>query len=232
MKRKEVMRMTNKIKEVWEKLHSQSKFRPKYPSEIVVQYIFRNFKRDGKTKILDLGCGAGRHVFFMANENIDTYGIDISKEGVEYTKEVLEDLKLKGTIVEGTISNLPYRNNYFDGLISCGVLYYCTIDEIKKSIKEIYRVLKDDGKALIVVRTVEDYRCGNGEEIEKNTFIINEKEETKCAFNENGLTMHFFTKEEIKQLFKEFKCVTIDKIEETHHNGKFKDSNFLIQLEK
>ncbi|APF24538.1 class I SAM-dependent methyltransferase [Clostridium butyricum] len=224
--------MINNRKDIWGNLHSQSKFRPKYPSEIVVQYVFRNFKRDGKTKILDLGCGAGRHVFFMANENINTYGVDISKEGVEYTNEVLRKLKLKGTIVEGIISKLPYESNFFDGLISCGVLYYCTMDEIKKSVKEIYRVLKNNGKALIVVRTTEDYRYGNGEEVEKNTFIINEKDEDKCAFNENGLIMHFFTKDEIEKLFKEFKSVTIDKIEETSCNGRFKDSNFLIKLEK
>jgi hypothetical protein len=30
----------------------------------------------------------------------------------------------------------------FDGIISYGVLYYCTVYEIKESVKEIYRVLK------------------------------------------------------------------------------------------
>ena len=60
-------------REQWIDLHKNKRYRPKYPSETVVQFVFRNFERDGKTKVLDLGCGAGRHVFFMGNENIIPY---------------------------------------------------------------------------------------------------------------------------------------------------------------
>lgn len=224
--------MVNNTKELWETLHKQSRFRPKYPSEMVVQYVFRNFKRDGQTKVLDLGCGAGRHLYFMANENLDAYGVDISADGVEYTNELLKAHNLKGEAVVGTIDNIPYEDEMFDGMISYGVLYYCDIKEIKQSCNEIYRVLKNDGKALIVVRTTDDYRYGQGTEIEENTFIINEEDDKKCAFNENGMKMHFFTREEIQELFKNFTTVTIDKIEETSQNEKYKDSNFIIQLVK
>ncbi|NFO13098.1 class I SAM-dependent methyltransferase [Clostridium botulinum] len=224
--------MSEETKILWRKLHSQSRFRPKYPSELIVQYVFKNFKRDGKAKVLDLGCGAGRHVFFMANENLETYGIDISNEGVEYTKKILEQSDLKGNIECGSVSDLPYSDNYFDGIISYGVLYYCSIEEIKKAINEIYRVLKRGGKALVVVRTTKDYRYGNGTEIERNTFFIEEQDKNKCAFNENGMKMHFFTKSEIKTLFIAFKDIMIDTIEQTSENEKYKDSNFIIQLEK
>jgi len=222
----------NRIKELWEKLHAQSRFRPKYPSELVVQYVFRNFKRDGNTKVLDLGCGAGRHSYFMARENIDVYGIDISSEGVAYTDKILKQDNLKGEFKVGTLDNIPYGNEFFDGIISCGVLYYCIFSEIEKSAEEIYRVLKKGAKALITIRTINDYRYGQGEEIEKNTFLINEKNEEKCAFNENGMKMHFFTREEVLKLFDKFSEIKIDTIEETFENGKYKDSNFIVQLTK
>lgn len=57
------MQKENINKEQWIALHQNKRYRPKYPSETVVQFVFRNFIRDGKTKVLDLGCGAGRHVF-------------------------------------------------------------------------------------------------------------------------------------------------------------------------
>src|SRR3712207_9523380 len=107
----------------WEKLHEQARFRPKYPSEEVVQFVFRNFKRDGKERVLDLGCGAGRHVYFMANESIDAYGCDISREGISYTKNMLERSGLRANLSVASINKLPYENDYFNGLISCGVLY-------------------------------------------------------------------------------------------------------------
>lgn len=78
-------------KELWTNLHKESRYRPKYPSETVVQYVFRNFERCGSEKVLDLGCGAGRHIFFMAAEGIIPYGLDYSSEGVTYTQNMLQE---------------------------------------------------------------------------------------------------------------------------------------------
>lgn len=224
--------MNTDIQNKWEKLHEQSRFRPKYPSEEIIQFVFRNFKRNGKEKVLDLGCGAGRHVYFMANEGIDVYGCDISREGINYTQELLNRNNLSASLNVASIDKLPYEDNFFDGLVSYGVLYYCKIEQIKKAVLEIYRVLKQGGKALIVVRNINDYRFKNGKEIEKNTFILNESDSTKCAFNENGMVMHFFDRNEIVELFYKFTKVSIDEIIHTHDNGKFSDSNYEIIIEK
>lgn len=224
--------MDEKMQILWQNLHKQGRFRPKYPAEIVVQFVFRNFTRDGKSRVLDLGCGAGRHVYFMASENIDTYGIDISRDGIEYTKEILKYNGLNANLKVAGVDKIPFEDNYFDGIISYGVLYYCCIDEIKDAAKEIFRVLKPNGKAFIVVRNTKDYRYGKGEKVEKNTFIINVEDENQCAFNENNMKMHFFTSEEIKVFFKDFSKITIDEIIETHENGEFCDSNFIISLVK
>lgn len=217
---------------LWESLHKENRFRPKYPSEAVVQFVFRNFNRNGKTKVLDLGCGAGRHVYFMANENIDTYGTDISKDGIEYTEEILKHHGLSADLKIASVDNIPYDDNYFDGIICYGVLYYCDITEINISVKEIFRVLKPNGRVLIVVRNTDDYRYGKGKEIEKNTFLIEEEDKNKCAFNESGMKMHFFCKSEIEELFENFSKIEIDEIIETHESGKYRDANFIISLIK
>ncbi len=220
----------------WNEMHKNRKFRPKYPSEQVVQYIFRNFKRDGKEKILDLGCGAGRHTLFMANENIIPYGIDYSESGVYYTKENLDENGYSGykdNIVVADVTNLPFQDSFFDGVISYGVLYYIGFDQIKKAVEEIFRVLKPNGRAFIVVRSTEDYRAKSGTETEEhNSLIVNEDNSEKCASNENGMLMHFFDRDEIEQLFTSFSSLTIDLIEETHDNETFKDSNYLIRVSK
>ncbi|WP_434296954.1 class I SAM-dependent methyltransferase [Clostridium sporogenes] len=224
--------MDKNMQSLWGNLHKQNRFRPKYPSEMVVQFVFRNFNRDGKTKVLDLGCGAGRHVCFMAGENIHAYGVDISKDGIDYTRELLNTYNLKADLKVCGVDNISYEDNYFDGLICYGVLYYCCTEEINKAVNEIYRILKPNGKALIAVRNIKDYRFGEGKEIEENTFLIKEDDKNKCAFNENGMKMHFFSLEEVQELFKNFSKVEIDEIVETHENRKYKDSNFIIKLTK
>jgi ubiquinone/menaquinone biosynthesis C-methylase UbiE len=216
----------------WEELHQRARFRPKYPAESVVQFVLRNFKRDKQNKILDLGCGAGRHVCFLAEENFDTFGTDISKDGLAYTQEVLSRKKLQATLKVGSVSDIPFADEHFDGIICYAVLYYCKAQEIKKAVDEIYRVLKPGGLVYLEVRNTDDYRYGKGEKIEDNTFIICEDNVKKCAYNESGMVMHFFLEEEIRQLFKCFSSVMIDRICESHENGQYFDNNFKIVLEK
>ena len=38
-------------------------------------------------KMLDLGCGIGRHVIYGNENNIDTYGFDLSQEAINYAQE-------------------------------------------------------------------------------------------------------------------------------------------------
>lgn len=224
--------MKNAMQEKWDMLHQQSRFRPKYPSEQVVQFVFRNFKRGKNTRILDLGCGAGRHVYFMASEKIDTYGLDISSEGIINAQKYIENAGLNAKLKIGSVDLIPFDDNFFDGIICYGVLYYCKKNEIQKAVNEIYRVLKKGGKGLLIVRNKSDYRFGKGIEIEQNTFIIDEQNESNRAFNENSMIMHFFERDEVEKLFDQFRYVFIDEIIETYDNGKICDSNFKIIFEK
>ena len=224
-------------REQWTKLHQNKRYRPKYPSEIVVQFVFRNFDRNGETKILDLGCGAGRHVFFMGREGIVPDGIDYSEAGIQFTKESMNEYGMSNyaeNMRVGSLTQLPYKDIFFEGVICYGVLYYLNTEEIHKAVDEMKRVLKPGGKILLVVRTTEDYRFDDRQLIdgESNTIIISEENANRCANSENGMLMHFFEEEELRQLFSDFKTVNIDYIKETHDNQQFCDCNYILTAEK
>lgn len=224
-------------REQWTKLHQNKRYRPKYPSETVVQFVFRNFDRNGETKILDLGCGAGRHVFFMGREGIVPYGIDYSEAGIQFTKESMNEYGMSNyaeNMRVGSLTQLPYKDNFFEGVICYGVLYYLNTEEIHKAVDEMKRVLKPGGKILLVVRTTEDYRFDDRQLIdgESNTIIISEENANRCANSENGMLMHFFEEEELRHLFSDFITVNIDYIKETHNNQQFCDCNYILTAEK
>jgi 2-polyprenyl-3-methyl-5-hydroxy-6-metoxy-1,4-benzoquinol methylase len=48
--------------------------------------ILALFKKHNVNRILDLGCGSGRHVIYFAKKGFDVYGIDVAKEGIKITK--------------------------------------------------------------------------------------------------------------------------------------------------
>lgn len=228
-----------KNRQLWTELYQDSRHHTRYPKEEVVQFVCRNFARDGSCRILDLGCGAGRHVIFMAQENIIPYGLDFSPSGVAHTRNWLEKIGRGGKYLEniqvGNATDIPYKDEMFDGLICIGVLYYMAAEDIKKAVSEIYRVLRSGGKSLILMRSTDDYRCKSSDAVptkERNTFIVGERDTTRSANCENGMLMHFVERTELEELFQDFQSVTIDRITITHDNESYADDDFLITCVK
>lgn len=54
-------------KEKWDELHAERKLH--YPNEDVVRFVMRNWQANKEGLIaLDLGCGSGRHLVYLAKE--------------------------------------------------------------------------------------------------------------------------------------------------------------------
>ena len=143
---------SNLGQEHWNNKYTQQNMAPTYPVSYITDFAFKNFKPGGR--VLDLGCGMGRHVKFLAQFGFDAFGCDYSSQGVLHTKELLNSSGLKADVREADMLELPY-----DDLISYGVLFYAKDEvEIKKALSEVYRVLKKGGSAFFQVRNLEDDR--------------------------------------------------------------------------
>lgn len=96
----------------------------------------------GKTTILDAGCGTGLLAKKLERFG-STWGIDVSREAVKYTKSRGIKAKL------ASINKLPFKKNSFDLVVSIDVLYHKQVNDTK-ALNEFYRVLKPGG--IVVVR--------------------------------------------------------------------------------
>ena len=47
-------------------------------------------KQNKVKTVLDLGCGSGRHIVFLAKQGFEVYGMDSSKSGLKQTREWLK----------------------------------------------------------------------------------------------------------------------------------------------
>ena len=98
---------------------------------------------------------------------------------------------------------------------------------MRATIKEIYRILKPGGKAILVVRTTDDYRYGKGRKIGENTYVM-DIEET----NEKDMIIYFFDLNMVSESFKDFRILGIEKTETTLSNRMIKNSDWIIVAEK
>ncbi len=220
----------DKNKELWNKVYANAYNRPRYPNEHLVAFAMKNFPRGGG--ILDLCCGSGRHLKFLAENGFKAYGCDVSEEGVFHAKEMLKEYHLQGEVLVASMEKIPFESDFFDGLFSIGSLMYGTKEQIQSNAKEIYRVLKKGAKAYLNLRSVLDYRHINGKVISKYEVIVDEKDSSRPAYGENGMRVYHFDEEEVRRIYADFSHLTCDTIRHSFENNAYANDNLIVVLTK
>lgn len=109
------------------------------------------------TKVIDVGCGAGRHTFEAFRRGADVIGFDQSVSDLNDVDEILQAMKkqgevpasAKGEAVKGDALDLPYADGTFDCVIASEILEHVPDDD--QAIAQLVRVLKPGGALAITV---------------------------------------------------------------------------------
>lgn len=100
-----------------------------------------------KDSILDIGCGGGMTLKRMSEmvKQGQLTGVDYSVVSVQESKKLNEvDIKNgKMEIIEASVEDMPFSDNSFDKIITVESFYFWP--KPAENLKEVYRVLKQDG---------------------------------------------------------------------------------------
>ncbi len=86
----------------------------------------------------------------------------IDKKGIARTKSIIKEMALAGRIdvrIEDVTKPMTYPDNHFDFIYARLILHYLSEDELDKTLKEFYRVMKPTGSVFIVVRATGDWEA-------------------------------------------------------------------------
>jgi len=97
---------------------------------------------DPELKAIDFGCGTGAFTSKLAKYPFKKFGIDISKNCIDYAKKQYPDI----TFSIGDIEQTDFDSNYFDVVFLSGVLHH--FSDFSKVLKEAHRILKPGGCVL------------------------------------------------------------------------------------
>lgn len=99
-------------------------------------------------KLLDIGCGTGYLLKASVQRGLQTYGVDISEEAVKIAKQISPNSQ----IIIGKGEDLKLPDKFFDYVTCLGSLEHFL--DMKKGVKEMVRVGKDDGLFCIGVPNI------------------------------------------------------------------------------
>lgn len=95
-------------------------------------------------KVLEIGFGTAINLKFYPDNVKHIIGIDVNEGMLKQAKKKIAESKIKVEIIHQSSETLLFEDNSIDAVVSTYTL--CSIKNIDSALKEIYRVLKPNGK--------------------------------------------------------------------------------------
>jgi len=204
-----------------------------YPSEVMLRSIFSNsyFNIENINEggnLLDIGTLYTNNMTPFVDRGWRCFGTEVTDESVQIARE---SAKLNGLDVDVSLGfnmALPYEDKKFDLLLSLSTIHYEeNEDDVKAALSEFYRVLKNDGVALIQTVAPKHDIFTNSKKIKKNIYQLNMQDDIR-----NGQKFIFFKQinDFIDIASNFFKEIEIARVTESYPKGCI--DYWLVKLQK
>jgi tellurite methyltransferase len=136
------------------------------------------------SRVLDLGCGVGRHALMYAAQGHQVAALDAAEDGLA---ELTRKADLAGLVVEtklGKMDDLPFADEMFDHVLSYNVIYHADEDIMGRTIREIRRILRPGGTfqgTMLTLRglAMTHAKLPGGRKVSRNTWVFDDDEGDK-----------------------------------------------------
>lgn len=185
--------------------------------------------QDKVSLIIGPGCGEEAiQLNFLTKSKV--IGLDITYESAHATNHLLQKFDFESGIgIQGDARFLPIKSNSIDFVFSHGVIHHSP--DINKSIEEVYRVLKKEGKFCISLYHKHGLAWlkfllaailkGNWTKKSLNKYISTETEKSWISSQEKNPHTQLFSKNDCHKLFSKFQKLKV-------RAGSFKTPNNLL----
>lgn len=183
----------------WETAYAKGQNFVFYPHEEIIRFLARHVRRrtgldsykdimpgaEG-SRLLDVGCGIGRHLVLSHQMGFDTYGIDLSSKAISLARDWLKREGMKNTdeqVLQGDVRHLPWTEDYFQIAVSHGVFDSMPTEIARAGVEDLARVMTKGGLFYC------DLVAGNA------------AEETVKSEHEKDTIQSYFDQQKIDRLF-------------------------------
>lgn len=191
----------NENPEFWEKAFGEKQemwgFEPSKSAVLANDF----FVQQAAKTILVPGIGYGRNAQLFVDHGMAVTGIEISKTAIEMARKHYGTAM---TIYHGSVTDMPFDENKYDGLFCYALIHLLDESERKKLIQDCYSQLSNGGSMIFTTISKEAHTYGQGQLISKDRYEIFD-----------GVKMFFYDEESIRAEFGGYGLVEITSINES-----------------
>lgn len=197
---------------VWEEVFRNQAW-GKYPGEDLIRFVARNFYRvddRSKVRILEVGCGPGANLWYLAREGFGFCGIDGSATAIEQAVARLDEecpgWRTYGELHVGDIGQLPFADKQFDAVIDNEAISCNSYESSQLIYAEMARVCRKGGKLFSRTFANGSWGDGTGEKVGHHAWRCGEG-----PLVGKGM-VRFTTLDEIPALVAGFKIQSVERL--------------------
>lgn len=208
-------------KQLWEASFDEQIAREAYntaPVEALVRTVSYHL-RDRHTRdqlralhFLELGCGAGPNLVWLAQKGIRVSGVDIAANALALARTNLERHGFAdriGDLVDGSVERTPFADASFDGILEACVFQHLDRETRMRTFREVGRLLRPGGVfagyMLDVGHTT--FQKKQADQLPDDPGSLYLADGTSKIHLTNIGLAHFFRRDEFDELFRGFAVV-------------------------
>lgn len=229
--------MTDEYKMEWDQSYQRYENTLFYPSEEVIRFVNRYIRRrlgpnayskhfDGRPKVLDIGCGAGRHLAYLWENGFHPIGVELSSVACE---QAIALMNSKGApldeyeVINLSTGNANFPDNSIDYAVSVSAMDSMPTASAVDVAAKTLASLKPEG--LFYVDLISADRIRNGEDLGDYDQTVNEQ-------HEKGTVQSYYDEPKIRRVFAGFEVVRLETITRADQTGLVADKRWHIVLRK
>lgn len=138
--------------------------------------------------LLDVGCGNGYFLKKYASHTHSVAGLDLSELSIQMATRKNRDRFTAGTaeFVQGEATQLPWKDNKFSSVTAMGG--FPMLPDPLKALKEMYRVLRPGGRAVVCIEWNAEDGKDHSKEIKKYGMWLWAEDDVRSILGEAGFS--------------------------------------------
>ncbi len=120
-----------------------------------------DFLASGRGRVIDLGCGSGRASLMVAIARPESTVVAVDNFSADYIRDneaahIVRNTRIAGvgervTVQRGDMRELPFSASEFDAAVSSFAIDHLSDDDVRRTLHEVRRVVRQDGDVLLWV---------------------------------------------------------------------------------